>query len=370
MNHPYNIWLSPPSFSKAEEFKLIEALHSGWLAPSGPQLLEWEEVLANYLTVPKVLAVHSGTAALHLALKVLGLKPGQEVICPSLTFAGGVSPIIYLGGLPVFIDCESNDYHLSYQYLRESLIQRQGKVHSVIVAHLFGRSADIQPIADLCKEFGVCLIEDVAEAVGVRYNDRLVGTFGDIGFYSFNGNKIITSSCGGAVFSKNADWIEQASYYANHCKDKVHTFEHSDIGYYYRMSNILAGLALGQWENLEHRIEKRRWNHMLYRQHFAMNPKVKFIAEVPHTFSTHWLTTIELDNGFIAEQVRLHLEKNRIESRPVWRPLHLQKPFQKYQYFGANACIERSDRGLCLPSGYDLTEEQINYISHLIKECL
>jgi dTDP-4-amino-4,6-dideoxygalactose transaminase len=370
IEYPYDIWLSPPSLTGNEKNKILEALLSGWIAPAGPQLTEWEHTLANYLSVPKALAVQSGTAALHLALKVLGLQPGQEVICPTLTFAGGVNPVIYLGGTPVFIDCDTEDYHLSYDYLNEALIQRKGNVHSVIVAHLFGRSADIQPIADLCRKHQVYLIEDAAEAVGVRYQNQLVGTVGDIGFYSFNGNKIITSSCGGAVFSNNPYWIEQASYYANHCKNNSNPFEHSDIGYYYRMSNILAGLALGQWATLEQRIMKRRWNFEQYVYHLEDQPRIRFLPEVSETFSTHWLTTIELDNPDNAEKVRLYLKKNRIESRPVWRPLHLQKPYKKYPYFGENQSFERSYRGLCLPSGFDLTQEQIAHISNLIKQIL
>lgn len=370
MNHPYDIWLSPPSLTGAEETKILEVLHSGWIAPTGPQLMEWEYTLANYLSVPKVLAVHSGTSALHLALKVLGLQPKQDVICPTITFAGGVNPIIYLGGVPVFVDCDPEGHHLSYDYLNEALIQRKGNVHSVIVAHLFGRSADIQRIADLCKEHNVFLIEDAAEAVGVRYRNKLVGTMGDIGFYSFNGNKIITSSCGGAIFSKNPYWIEQAEYYANHCKSIENPFEHSDIGYYYRMSNILAGLALGQWASLDQRIEKRKWNYEQYVHHLGDQPAIRFLPEVSETFSTHWLTTIEFDNNNLAEQVRLYLQKHRVESRPVWRPLHLQKPYEKYHYIGEDNFYNRSYHGLCLPSGFDLTQEQIAYISQLIKDIL
>ena len=372
MKH-YNIWLSPPSLTGTEEGFLRQALASGWIAPAGPQLTAWEDTLSRHLGGYPTVALQSGTAALHLALKVLGLQKGQEVICPSLTFAGGVSPICYLGGKPVFVDCESSGYHLSYPYLKKALEHRGKKVHSVIVAHLFGRSADIAPIAELCKEYDVYLIEDAAEALGVHYQGQPAGTFGDMGFYSFNGNKIITASGGGALFAQDETLIRQATAYAHHCKSQEHPFEHFDVGYNYRFSNILSALGLAQWQNLHERIEKRRWNYFTYQKYLASHPKIQFLAEAEGSFSTYWLTTIEISDVPAKYQaVRQRLEAEKIESRPVWRPLHRQKPFDDCLFFGEGfgACVQRSEKGLCLPSGHDLTEEQIAFISRLVLQAL
>jgi pyridoxal phosphate-dependent aminotransferase EpsN len=368
------IWLSPPYMGGQEMKYIKDAFETNWIAPIGPNIDAFEADLSSYTGSRHVVALSSGTAALHLALIVLGVGSGDIVFCQSLTFAASANPIIYLNATPVFIDSEPASWNICPDALETAIkhYTRIGKKpKAVICVHLYGMPCRLQEIASICERYGLALIEDAAEALGSTYNGQKLGTFGNIGIFSFNGNKIITTSGGGALLTNNDKLAEKARYLATQARDAVPHFEHSEIGYNYRLSNICAGIGRGQMEVLDLRISKRRLNFDLYKRYLKEIDGITFQEEPENSFSNRWLTAVILQPeiaGITPESVRLSLNKHNIEARPLWKPMHLQPVFSKASYFGDNVSELLYRSGLCLPSGSDLQEETISDICCVITD--
>lgn len=366
------IYLSSPHMS-GDELELIkDAFASNWIAPLGPHVDAFEKEFADSIGVKHAAALSSGTAALHLALKIIGVERGDEVLCSTLTFSASANPIVYEGASPVFVDAERATWNIDPHLLRSELMRcaaRNKLPRAVIVVDLYGQSADYDSILDICDEYGVPVIEDAAEALGATYKGRMVGGFGKLGVFSFNGNKIITTSGGGMLVSDNENHIEHARFLATQARDAAAHYEHSTIGYNYRMSNLLAAIGRGQLKVLPERIEARRRNYARYKNVLGDLPGVEFMPEAVYGRSTRWLTCITIDPqsfGATREDVRLALEAENIESRPVWKPMHLQPVFAKCRVVGG--CVAQSifENGLCLPSGSDLTPQDLDRIIEIV----
>ena len=366
------IYLSPPHLGAHEMEFVNDAIASNWIAPLGPHVNEFEKEFARYVGVPHAAAVSSGTAALHLALLLLGIQRGDEVLCSSLTFVATANPIVYEGGHPVFIDAERATWNMDPELLREELAAcaARGKLpRAVIVADLYGQCADYDAISTVCAEYDVPLIEDAAEALGASYKDKRAGSFGKFGVFSFNGNKIITTSGGGMLVSEDAGLIERARFLATQARDPAPHYEHSVIGYNYRLSNILAAIGRGQLRVLEDRVASRRRNYEYYKAALGSLPGIAFIPQASYGHSNHWLTCITIDPeafGATREEVRLALDAGDIESRPVWKPLHLQPVFTSCRVRGGAVAEHIFERGLCLPSGSSLSEDDLRRVSGMV----
>ena len=364
------LYLSPPHMSEeGYEFKFIqEAFTSNWIAPVGPQVDAFEKELAAYNNSEYAAAVSSGTAAIHLALIILGINPGDEVFCSSFTFSASANPIVYQGAKPVFIDSDTKSWNMDPNLLEEELRlrARSGKLpKAVIVVDLYGQSADWDPILASCQRYNIPVIEDAAEALGAEYKGKKTGNFGVAGIFSFNGNKIITTSSGGMLVSEDEGLIKKARFLATQARDDFPHYQHSEIGYNYRMSNVLAAIGRGQLKALPERIEKKRWIFDYYRNALKNLPGIDFMPEAEYGKSNHWLTciTIEPDDfGATREDVRLKLEEYNIESRPLWKPMHLQPVFAGCRVCGGSVSERLFEIGLCLPSGTAMTEEDLNLI--------
>lgn len=361
------------------ELKYIhEAFDSNWVAPLGPNVEGFEKDLEQFLQGDtKVACLSSGTAALHLALLLLEVKQGDEVFCQSLTFSASANPIVYVGAKPVFIDSEPNTWNMCPKVLREALQIKSeaGKLpKAVIVVHLYGMPAKMDEITEICKEFNVPLIEDAAEALGSSYKGKKCGTFGEMSILSFNGNKIITTSGGGALIVKNREHKAKAIFLATQARDDEPHFQHSHIGYNYRLSNIAAGIGRGQMEVLNDRVEARRKNHEFYKNLFADTEGIQILTEPNEDFySNHWLSAIIIDpekTGFTCNDLRLEFVKENIECRPLWKPMHLQPVFQDAEYYGGDVAENLFKDGLCLPSGSNMKEAELERISDVIKHIL
>jgi len=358
---PSRIYLSPPDIGPAELRYVQEAFASNWVAPVGPNLDAFEKQFAATVGSGHAVALSSGTAALHLALRLAGVGPGDEVLCSSLTFIASASPITYVGAKPVFIDSEEISWNMDPAIACEVIERkaRAGKApKALILVHLYGQSADIAPIKACCDKYGVKLIEDAAEALGATYHERSPGSFGVAGIHSFNGNKIITTSGGGMLVTDDGAFAQQARFLATQARDSAPHYQHSMIGYNYRLSNISASIGLGQLEGLPRKVAARRGHYQAYREAFADLPGVVMQPEAPWGQSTHWLTSLTLDAGrtqVTAEQLRLALEAENIEARPVWKPLHLQPVFDGVEYHGRGVSDRLFGAGLCLPSGSAMT---------------
>ena len=354
---PPRLYLSPPHMSGREKQYVQEAFDSNWIAPLGPNVDAFEEEFAAKVGAKHALALSSGTAAIHLALIHLGVGPGDEVLVSTLTFAASANPVMYQGGRPVFIDSERRSWDMDPNLLEDALRHkaRRGRLpKAVIVVHLYGQSADLDPIVEICDRYGVPLIEDAAEALGATYKGRSPGTFGRAGIFSFNGNKIITTSGGGMLVSDDADLIAHARKLATQARDPAPHYQHSEIGYNYRMSNVLAGIGRGQLQVLEDRVRRKREIFAFYHQHLGDLPGIAFMPEAPWGQSNRWLTVITIDPqefGATREDVRLALEAANIEARPVWKPMHLQPVYRGAEVWGGNVAESLFERGLCLPSG-------------------
>lgn len=361
--------------SGLEQVYVQEAFDSNWIAPAGPNLEAFEAEFAEVVGAKYALAVSSGTAAIHLGLILLGVSPGDEVFVSTLTFAASVNPIIYQGGIPVFIDSERESWNMDPDLLAEALEQkaRQGRLpRAVVLVHLYGQSANIDPIKEACDRYGVPILEDAAEALGSTYKGRAPGTFGKCGIYSFNGNKIITTSGGGMLVSEDKELIDHARKLSTQARDPAPHYQHSEIGYNYRLSNVCAGIGRGQLRVLEERVQARRRNFEFYQQALGDLPGVEFMPEAPWGRHTRWLTCITIDPekfGADRETVRLALEAANIESRPVWKPMHLQPVFAEYETFGGKVAEDLFERGLCLPSGSNLTETELQRVVDVIRKC-
>lgn len=358
------IWLSSPHMGGNERQFVTEAFDTNWVAPLGPNVNGFETDLARYLGEGvHVAALSSGTAAIHLGLILLGVQAGDEVICQSMTFSASANPIAYLGAKPIFIDSEKDTWNMSPEFLEEAIlnrIQKGKKPKAIIVVHLYGMPAKMEEIASIAKKYEIPLMEDAAEALGSSINGIKCGTFGDVSILSFNGNKIITTSGGGAFVSKNLDWVKKATFLSTQARDEAPHYQHSHIGYNYRMSNICAGIGRGQMEVLDERVAQRRNNFEFYRNTFSTLDGFTFLNEPVGYFSNRWLATVLIDpakskNGITREHIRLALEKENIECRPLWKPMHLQPVFSGALYFGEKVAENLFDNGLCLPSGSNLT---------------
>jgi len=362
------IYLSPPHMGTDERELLLDAFDSNWIAPLGPHVDAFEQEVAERTGVAHAAALSSGTAALHLALEMLGVGPGDEVLTSTFTFAATVNAIRYVGATPVFVDSDAATWNMDPNLLAEELddCKKRGKLPAAVVTvDLYGQCVDYDPIVTLCAEHGVPLVEDAAEALGATYRGRAAGSFGAMGVFSFNGNKIITTSGGGMLVSDNEAWIKRARYLSTQARDPVPHYQHSTIGYNYRMSNLLAAVGRGQLRGLDERVAARRATNAFYRKELAGWPGIEFMPEAPYGAATFWLTCITIDPaefGADREQVRLHLESLDIESRPVWKPMHLQPVYENYRVRGGNLSAGLFNYGLSLPSGSSLDSTDLSRI--------
>ena len=372
MRSKSKIYLSSPHMGGREQSFVNQAFETNWVAPLGANVDGFESDISKYVGVAAAAALSSGTAAIHLALIVLGVKQGDEVLVSTFTFSGSVNPILYVGATPVMVESEPTTWNIDPQALKEAIEDRKrltGKVPGVLIlVHLYGMPARLDEILEICREYGIFVIEDAAEALGSRYKGKKPGSFGDLGIFSFNGNKIITTSGGGALVSDNAAWIESAKFLAAHARDPGLHYQHSRVGFNYRMSNLLAGVGRGQMMVLDNRVAKRREINQFYRE---LMPKdcVCFLTEPGEDyFSNHWLTALRIkpESGVTNEDLRLHLHKENIEARPVWKPMHLQPVFEKYPYYGNRWSEKLFEEGLCLPSGSNMTEENYQRIRQAV----
>jgi pyridoxal phosphate-dependent aminotransferase EpsN len=367
------IYLSPPHMSEQERGLLIEAFDSNWIAPLGPHVDAFENEFAEKVAAAHAVAVSSGTAALHLALILSGIGPGDEVATSTLTFAASANAIRYVGAEPVFIDSESASWNLDPTLLAEELeagVRRGRPIKAVLAVDVLGQCADFAPIQKLCRFYEIPLIEDAAEALGATYEGRLAGTFGKIGCFSFNGNKIITTSGGGMLITEHKDMADRARFLAYQARDPAPHYEHSEIGYNYRMSNLLAAVGRGQLRVLDGRIERRRANFRFYKKALGDLPGIEFMPEHKSGRSTRWLTCILVDPakfGATREDVRLALEQENIESRPVWKPMHLQPAHSGHRVRGGAVSEAIFRDGLCLPSGSNLIPDDLNRVADIVR---
>jgi dTDP-4-amino-4,6-dideoxygalactose transaminase len=371
------IWLSSPHMGGTEQNYIKEAFDANWVAPLGPNVNGLEHDLESYLSNHAYVgALSSGTAAIHLGLILLGVQAGDEVICQSMTFSASANPILYQGATPVFIDSEKQTWNLCPVALEAAIIDRinKGKQPKAIIAvHLYGVPYQIEAIREVADKYSIPILEDSAEALGSSYKGQKCGTFGDIGVLSFNGNKIITTSGGGAIVTKTAEQKEKALFYATQSRDNAPHYQHSHIGYNYRMSNICAGIGRGQMEVLDAHVALRRVMHDFYVEVFAAIEGVE-VFSVPNQdyFANYWLSAItiapQLTNGITRETLRLALEAENIESRPLWKPMHLQPVFANYPYYGGTVAEDLFENGLCLPSGSNLTDHDRERIAAVIGE--
>jgi dTDP-4-amino-4,6-dideoxygalactose transaminase len=367
------ILLSTPHMGDRELEFVKEAFDTNWIAPVGPHVDAFEQEFCQLTGARHAAALSSGTAALHLALRLVGVERGDEVFCSTLTFIATANPITYLGAKPVFIDSDLMTWNMNPDLLWEALERRsrRGKLpKAVVLVHLYGQSADIDPIVEICAHYEIPLIEDAAESLGATYKGRATGTFGRIGIYSFNGNKIITTSGGGMLVSDDEKLVAKARFLATQARDLAPHYQHSDIGYNYRLSNVLAGIGRGQLRVLKDRIAARRRNYEIYAAALGNLPGIEFMPEADFGRATRWLTCLTIDPeafGEDREQVRLALAKQQIETRPVWKPLHLQPIFAKSKCIDGVIAEYLFARGLCLPSGSNLTVEDLERVISAIE---
>jgi dTDP-4-amino-4,6-dideoxygalactose transaminase len=363
------IWLSSPHMGGQELSYINQAFESNWIAPLGPNVDGFEQDLTAFLgNNVHVAALSSGTAAIHLALVILGVGAGDEVICQSMTFSASANPIVYLGARPVFVDSEEKTWNISPEYLEASIIDRQQKTgklpKAIIVVHLYGMPAQMDKIMSISRKYNIPVIEDAAEALGSTFDGQAMGTFGDIGILSFNGNKIITTSGGGALVSANEEYVKKARFLATQAQDPAPHYQHSQIGYNYRMSNICAGIGRGQMKVLADRVAQRRKNFDFYTENLAQIEEITCVAApAENYFSNHWLSIIKIDSDrFSREDLRLSLVKENIDSRPPWKPMHLQPVFADAPYYGAQVSEKLFEQGLCMPSGSNLSQEELQRV--------
>jgi dTDP-4-amino-4,6-dideoxygalactose transaminase len=366
------IYLSPPHMSGLEQEFVAEAFATNWVAPVGPHVEAFEREFCEVTGARHAAAVSSGTAALHLALRLVGVGPGDAVFVSTFTFAASVNPIVYLGGEPVFIDSEAASWNMDPALLAEALNARAriGRLpKAVVVVHVYGQSADLEAILSACAEYEVPIVEDAAEALGATYRGRAPGTYGRVGAFSFNGNKIITTSGGGILVSADGDLVDHARKLATQARDPAPHYQHSEVGYNYRLSNVLAGIGRGQLRVLEERVAARRRNFEAYQQALAGLPGIRFAPEAPWGRHSRWLTTLTIEPrefGRDREAVRLALEAHNIEARPLWKPMHLQPVFRGLDSVGGVVAGDLFEKGLCLPSGSNLTPEELGRVTDVI----
>ncbi len=366
------IYLSPPCMLGRERQLLLEAFDSNWIAPLGPHVNGFESEFARQVGVAHAAALSSGTAALHLALQLVGVGRGDAVVTSSFTFAATANAISYLGAQPEFIDSDWASWNMDPGLLREHLQARRARGQmpkAVLPVDIVGQCCNYTAIRQICDEYQVPIVEDAAEALGATFQGRAAGSFGDISCFSFNGNKIITTSGGGMLVTNNAEWAQRARFLATQARDPAPHYEHSQIGYNYRMSNLLAAIGRGQLEMLEEHVRRRRANFGLYENLLGDCPGISFMPEIPGGRSTRWLSILLIDPlkfGCDRETVRQKLEENNVESRPAWKPMHCQPAFQDCLVVGGSVSEKIFEQGLCLPSGSALTEFQLRRVVDVI----
>ena len=334
-----------------------EAFDTNWISPLGPNVTNFENEVANKVKIGFAVALISGTAAIHMALKAVGVGEGDIVICQSLTFSATANPIIYEKAVPVFVDSDYETWNMNSNYL-ELALQKYPKAKAVVVVHLYGLSANMDEIIRICKKYNVALIEDAAESLGSKYRGRQTGTFGDFGVFSFNGNKIITTSGGGMLVSNNQERIEKVRFWSAQSRDKERHYQHSELGYNYRMSNVSAGIGRGQLKILEVRVTKKREIFEYYKTSFSHTDEIEFMPINKWDEPNCWLSAILINGKYKPIDIILELEKENIESRPLWKPMHLQPFFKKFDFIGNKTSDSLYERGLCLPSDTKMTKDQ------------
>ena len=374
------IYLSSPHMGVNEQKFITEAFETNWISPMGTNVDEFERELASYINVQGSLAVSSGTSAIHLALRLLGVEAGDIVFCSTLTFVASVNPILYQGAEPVLIDSEPQSWNMSPDALERAFheAKKNGKLpKAVMIVNLYGQSANMEPLLAICDHYGVPVIEDAAESLGATYKGKASGTFGHFGIFSFNGNKIITTSGGGMLVSDDLEALKKARFWATQARDSARHYQHSEVGYNYRLSNVLAGIGRGQLQILNDRIDARR---CVFERYYAALSGVKgleFMPEAPYGHSTRWLTAFTVNPDICnvsKEQIIDALEDKNIEARPVWKPMHLQPLFKGCDYYPFSESVSISDKlfenGLCLPSGSNLSEDDQNRVIKCINACI
>ena len=364
------IWLSSPHMSGSEQQYIQQAFDTNWVAPLGPNVNEFESDIAAYLGEESfVAALSSGTAAIHLGLIMLGVKHNDEVICQSKTFSASANPILYQGAIPIFVDSERDTWNMDPEQLERAIkdrISKGKKPKAIITVHLYGMSYKLDEIHEIANTYEIPVLEDSAESFGSNYKGRKCGTFGEISILSFNGNKIITTSGGGALVSKKKEFRDRAIFFATQSREDAIEYHHKEIGYNYRMSNILAGIGRGQMTILDSHVQARRFNHEFYRDKLKDQENITFLNEQVGSFSNRWLTTILTDSFQEREHIRMALQQNNIESRPLWKPMHIQPIFSKYPHYSNGISEDLFERGLCLPSGSNLDTEDLHRVTNSI----
>ena len=368
------LYLSPPDIGQAERAYVQEAFDTNWIAPIGPHLDAFEKEFAAKVGAKHAVAVSSGTAALHLALRGVGVGAGDEVLCASMTFVASASPITFLGAKPVFIDSEEKSWNMDPALVAETIVRKAkaGRApRAVVLVHLYGQAADFNPVRDVCAQHGVALVEDAAEALGATYHGKAPGSLGRAGIHSFNGNKIITTSGGGMLVTDDAALAATARHWSTQARDAAPHYEHTTLGYNYRLSNVCAAIGRGQLQDLDKKVARRREHFAVYAKAFADLPGVAMQPEAPWGKSTRWLTCLTIDPkiaGTDRERVRLALEAADIECRPLWKPMHLQPVFRQAEKVGGSVSENLFEYGLCLPSGSGMSDEDRGRVIEIVQK--
>lgn len=367
------IWLSSPHMGTNELKYVQDAFATNWIAPLGPYVDHFENAIANYSGVGHAAALSSGTAAIHLSLILHGIGQDDFVICQSMTFSASANPIRYQGAIPVFVDSEPDTWNMDPEALEEAIkfcLSKGKRPKAIIPVHLYGMPAKMMDILAIASTYDIPVIEDSAESLGSSLNRKACGSFGSLGVLSFNGNKIITTSGGGALVGNNESLIIKSRFLATQARDQAPHYQHSEIGYNYRMSNVCAAIGCGQMEVLDERVKQRRENFNRYFAALSVLPGIHFQPELENSYSNRWLTTITIDplqtGGITRETVRLALEAQNIESRPLWKPMHLQPVFEYFPYVGGDVSEKLFENGLCLPSGSNLTNSELDRVISII----
>ena len=364
------IYLSSPHMGGNEQKYVNDAFETNWIAPLGPNVNGFESDIKSYLGFNNEVAVlSSGTASIHLALELIGVSKGDEVLCQSFTFSASANPIMYLGATPVFIDSEKDTWNMSPELLEIAIkdrIEKNKKPKAIVAVHLYGMPYKANEINAIAEKYNIAVVEDSAEALGSTYHDKACGTLSDFGILSFNGNKIITTSGGGALITKTKALKDKAVFLSTQARDDAPHYQHSHVGYNYRMSNVLAGIGRGQMEVLNDRVAARRANYEFYKKHLSHFDTIEFVDEPVGSYSNRWITCIKTDSFETREKIRLTLLEDDIESRPLWKPMHTQPVFKDCLHFSDGTSEDLFEKGLCLPSGSNLTNDDLNRILEII----
>jgi len=360
------IFLSPPHMSGKEQEYISDVFKSNYIAPLGEFVNRFEESICNYTGAKYALATNTATAALHLALRVLGVQRDDYVLASTFTFIGSVDAILYQGAKPIFVDSDES-WNLSPLLLKQAIDKAPKKPKALIVTHLYGQMAQIDEIVSICHEAGIYVVEDAAESLGASLRDKQSGTFGDMGVFSFNGNKILTTSGGGMLIGNNKKWIEKASFYATQAREPYPHYEHKEFGYNYRMSNVLAAIGVAQMEVLDERVDRKRVIFDLYKKHLGDIKEIEFMPEIKYSRANRWLTTITFSSSNPLDIIKL-LEMENIESRALWKPMHMQTLFEDTLCISDDTSEKLYKKGICLPSGTSISDEEVARVCDIIKK--